>query len=125
MGRDELDIGIPLEADRVLRIWADYKRAEGGVVTLGYTRRSAGLESGGASTTDSFDEMAAKADRYTGKISDLILEEMEETGYMQQVMAIWNQYRADVARFRGDPGKMLADGCRVFLIEAKRRGIAV
>lgn len=116
---------IPLEADRILRIWADYKRAEGGVVTLGYQRHSAGLNSGGASTQDSFDELVAKADRYTGKISDLILEEMENTGYTRQVMAIWNQYRANVVRFRGDPSEMLADGCRVFLIEAKKRGIAV
>ncbi len=30
-----------------------------------------------------------------------------------------------VARFRGDRTEMLMDGCRVFLVEAKRRGIAV
>ena len=116
---------IPLEADRVLRIWADYKRAEGGVVTLGYPKHSAGFVSGGASTHESCRELEEWADRRTGAISDAILDEMERTGYTRQVMAIWNQYRADVVRFRGDPGEMLADGCRVFLIEAKKRGIAV
>lgn len=124
MTRDDITL-IPAEADRVLRIWAEYKRNEGGVVTLGAPRHSAGFVCGGASTVDSFDELVSKADRYTGKISDLILEDMENTGYMRQVMAIWNHYRADVVRFRGSQAEMLADGCRVFLIEAKRRGIAV
>ena len=40
-------------------------------------------------------------------------------------MAIWNRYLGDVARFRGCPADLLEDGCETFLIEAKRRGIAV
>lgn len=116
---------IPAEADRVLSIWGCYKRAEGGAVTLGYPRHSAGFSSGGASTEDSFEEMVEAADRRTGAIADAILDEMGSGGYARQVMAIWNRYFSDVARFRGDPVEMLIDGCLVFLIEAKRRGIAV
>lgn len=118
-------IEIPQEADRVLRIWANYKRREGGVVALGYPRHSAGFSSGGASTDDSFDEMVAAADRRTGAIADAILDELSLHGHTRQVMAIWNRYMGDVARFRGDQGEMLAEGCVAFLIEARRRGIAV
>jgi hypothetical protein len=40
-------------------------------------------------------------------------------------MAIWNRYFCDVARFRGNPGQVLIEGCMAFLVEARRRGIAV
>lgn len=117
---------IPIEADRVLCIWGEYKRREGGAVTLGYPKRSAGLVSGGASTEDSFDELVEAADRRTGAISDAILEQMSRDGsHARHVLAIWNRYLGDVARFRGDPSEILAEGCAVFLIEARRRGIAV
>ncbi len=116
---------IPIEAHRVLVIWGSYKRREGGAVTMGYPRHSAGFASGGASTEDSFEEMVDAADRRTGAIADAILDEMSLHGYARQVMAIWNRYLGDVARFRGDPAEMLLDGCRAFLIEAKKRGIAV
>ena len=116
---------IPLEADRVLSIWGEYKRREGGAVTMGYPRHSAGFSSGGASTEDSFEELVEAADRRTGAIADAILDEMSLHGYARQVMAIWNRYLGDVARFRGDQGEMLLDGCRAFLVEARRRGIAV
>lgn len=115
---------IPVEADRVLTIWSNYKRREGGTVSSGYPRHSAGFTSGGASTDDSFEEMVERADRRTGAIADAILDEMSLHGYTVQVMAIWNRYLGDVARFRGDQGEMLAEGCAVFLIEARRRGIA-
>lgn len=120
-----LELSIPVEADRILAIWGNYKRAEGGAVTLGYPRHSAGFASGGASTEDSFEEMVEAADRRTGAIADAILDEMSLHGYARQVLAIWNRYLGDVARFRGDPAEMLIDGCRAFLIEAKKRGIAV
>lgn len=123
--KGDVMIEIPAECDRVLVIWASYKRREAGAVTLGYPRHSAGFSSGGASTEDSFEELVERADRRTGAISDAILSEMELHGYQRQVMAIWNRYLGDVARFRGDPGEMLVDGCAVFLIEARRRGIAV
>lgn len=116
---------IPIEAHRVLTIWGNYKRKEGGAVTLGYPRHSAGFSSGGASTEDSFEEMVEAADRRTGAIADAILDEMSLHGHARQVMAIWNRYLGDVARFRGDHGAILIDGCETFLIEAKRRGIAV
>lgn len=117
---------IPIEADRVLCIWGEYKRREGGAVTLGYPKRSAGLVSGGASTEDSFDELVEAADRRTGAIADAILDQMSRDGsHARHVLAIWNRYLGDVARFRGDPSEILAEGCTVFLIEAKRRGIAV
>ena len=116
---------IPHEADRVLKIWAGYKRREGGAVTLGYPRHSAGFSSGGASTEDSFDELVEAADRRTGAIADAILDELTLHGYTRQVFAIWNRYLGDVARFRGDQTELLIEGCQVFLIEAKRRGIAV
>jgi hypothetical protein len=116
---------IPIEAHRVLTIWGNYKRKEGGAVTLGYPRHSAGFSSGGASTEDSFEEMVEAADRRTGAIADAILDEMSLHGYARQVLAIWNRYLGDVARFRGDPAEILIDGCRSFLIEAKKRGIAV
>ena len=117
---------IPLEADRVLCIWGEYKRREGGAVTLGYPKRSAGLVSGGASTEDSFDELVEAADRRTGAISDAILDQMSRDGsHARHVLAIWNRYLGDVARFRGDPSEILAEGTTVFLIEARRRGIAV
>lgn len=116
---------IPIEAHRVLVIWGNYKRREGGAVTLGYPRHSAGFSSGGASTEDSFEEMVEAADRRTGAIADAILDEMSLHGYARQVLAIWNRYLGDVARFRGDPAEILIDGCRSFLIEAKKRGIAV
>lgn len=117
---------IPLEADRVLCIWGEYKRNEGGAVTLGYPKRSAGLVSGGASTEDSFDELVEAADRRTGAIADAILDQMGRDGsHARHVLAIWNRYLSDVARFRGNPSQMLAEGCTVFLIEARRRGIAV
>ena len=117
---------IPAEADRVLTIWGRYKRREGGQVTSGYPRHSAGFISGGASTEDSFEEMVERADRRTGAISDAILDEMSRDGsHARHVLAIWNRYLGDVARFRGDPSEILTEGCRVFLIEARRRGIAV
>jgi len=117
---------IPIEADRVLCIWGEYKRREGGAVTLGYPKRSAGLVSGGASTEDSFDELVEAADRRTGAISDAILDQMSRDGsHARHVLAIWNRYLGDVARFRGDPSEILAEGTTVFLIEARRRGIAV
>ena len=116
---------IPVEADRVLTIWSNYKRREGGTVSSGYPRHSAGFASGGASTEDSFEEMVERADRRTGAIADAILDEMSLHGYTVQVMAIWNRYLGDVARFRGNPGQVLIDGCRAFLVEARRRGIAV
>lgn len=116
---------IPIEAHRVLTIWGNYKRREGGSVTLGYPRHSAGFASGGASTEDSFEELVDAADRRTGAIADAILDEMSLHGYARQVMAIWNRYLGDVARYRGNPAEMLMDGCQVFLIEAKKRGIAV
>lgn len=116
---------IPAEAHRVLTIWGNYKRKEGGAVTLGYPRHSAGFASGGASTEDSFEEMVDAADRRTGAIADAILDEMSLHGHARQVMAIWNRYLGDVARFRGDHGAILIDGCETFLIEAKKRGIAV
>ena len=116
---------IPQEADRILSIWGLYKRREGGAVTMGYPRHSAGFVSGGASTEDSFEEMVEAADRRTGAIADAILDEMSLHGYARQVLAIWNRYLGDVARFRGDPAEMLLDGCQAFLVEARRRGIAV
>ena len=120
-----MDDEIPIEAHRVLQIWGRYKKCEGGVVTLGYPRHSAGFASGGASTEDSFDHMVEAADRRTGAVADAILDEMSNTGYTRQVLAIWKRYFADVAIFRGDPGALLTEGCQMFLIEAKRRGIAV
>jgi hypothetical protein len=117
---------IPLEADRVLCIWGEYKRREGGTVTLGYPRHSAGFSSGGASTEDSFEEMVERADKRTGAIADAILDQMSLDGtHARHVLAIWNRYLGDVARFRGDPSEILAEGTMVFLIEARRRGIAV
>lgn len=125
-GKPVQSLVIAAEADRVLRIWGDYKRREGGVVTLGYPKRSAGLVSGGASTEDSFDELVEAADRRTGAIADAILDQMSRDGtHARHVLAIWNRYLGDVARFRGDHEAILLDGCQVFLIEAKRRGIAV
>lgn len=124
MHRFEVMTEIPAEADRVLVIWGNYKRREGGTVTLGYPRHSAGFTSGGASTEDSFDELVERADRRTGAIADAILDELSLHGYNRQVMAIWNRYLGDVARFRGDPGELLQEGCRVFLIEARKKGIA-
>lgn len=125
-GSMEVADQIPAEADRVLRIWGEYKRAEGGTVTLGYPRHSAGFVSGGASTEDSFQELVERADRRTGAIADAILDQMSLDGtHARHVMAIWNRYLGDVARFRGDPAEILAEGCAYFLIEARRRGIAV
>lgn len=118
-------VEIPAEADRVLVIWGDYKRREGGAVTLGYPRHSAGFASGGASTEDSFEELVEAADRRTGAIADAILDELSMHGYTRQVMAIWNRYLGDVARFRGDHQELLIDGAIIFLVEAKKRGIAV
>ena len=124
MGAPDASLEIAVEADRVLMIWREYKRREGGVVTLGYPRHSAGFESGGASTSDTFEELVERADRRTGAIADAILDEMGLHGYQRQVMAIWNRYLSDVARMRGDATALLVEGCQVFLIEAKRRGIA-
>lgn len=123
MMRDMIDL-IPLEADRVLRIWGAWKRREHGAPPLGYPRHSAGFSSGGASTEDSFSELVERADRRTGAIADAILDEMGHFGATLQVMAIWNRYFADVARFRGDVSQHLVDGCVAFLVEARRRGIA-
>lgn len=124
-GKPVQSLVIAAEADRVLRIWGDYKRREGGVVTLGYPKRSAGLTSGGASTEDSFDELVEAADRRTGAIADAILDQMSRDGsHARHVLAIWNRYLGDVARFRGNPSELLMAGCAVFLIEARKRGIA-
>lgn len=124
MIRDAGAAVIPVEADRILLIWADYKRQEGGAVTLGYPKRSTGIESGGSSGEDAFDHLVEAADRRTGAIADAIIDEMGRVD-QRQVMAIWNRYTGDVARFRGDPTAILAEACQVFLIEAKRRGIAL
>ena len=116
---------IPIEAHRILQIWGEWKRGEGGVVTLGYPRKSAGLECVGPRGDDAFDHRVEAADLRTGAISEAILDDMDDRGHGRQVLAIWKRYFADVAIFRGDPGALLADGCQIFLIEAKRRGIAV
>lgn len=121
--RESQVIGIPAEADRVLRIWAIWKRAETGNIGRGYPKQSAGFVGGGYSSD--FDEMVERADRRTGAISDAILDEMGRTGYHRQQLAIWNKFLGDTARFRGDCEQILEDACRMFLIEAKRRGIAV
>ena len=115
---------IPIEANRILMIWADYKRREGGQLTKGYASRSAGLSTGGASTVDSFDELVDAADRRIADISDSILDDMRRQMMRREVLAIENRYLSHVAAFRGDPNQLLIDGCRVFLIEAKRKGIA-
>ena len=121
----DVDSQIPREADRVLRIWGNYKRNEGGAVALGYPRHSAGFVSGGASTEDSFEELVSAADRRTGAISDAILDQMSRDGsHARHVLAIWNRYFGDVARFSGDHQEILVEGCQWFLVEAKRRGIA-
>ncbi len=112
---------IPAEAHRILQIWAEWKRAEGGVVTLGYPRKSAGLECVGPRGDDAFDHRVEAADRRTGVIAETILDHMPAP----QCMAIWNRYFCDVARFRGNPELVLIDGCQAFLVEARRRGIAV
>ena len=52
---------INLEADRVLRIWAESKRNERGTVTQGYPKRSAGIECGGSCGEETFDLMVAKS----------------------------------------------------------------
>lgn len=116
---------IPSEADRILTIWGRYKRREGGTVTLGYPSHSAGFVSGGSSNEDTFEELVGKADKRTGAISDAILDEMSLHGYTRQVMAIWNRYLGDVSRMRGCQTELLVEGCQVFLMEARRRGIAV
>ena len=116
---------IPAEAHRILQIWAEWKHAEGGAVTLGYPRKSAGLECVGPRGDDAFDHRVEAADRRTGAISEAILDDMDDRGHGRQVLAIWNRYFCDVARFRGNPELVLIDGCRAFLVEARRRGIAV
>lgn len=120
----ESERGVPREADRVLGIWAGYKLREGGVVALGYPKRSAGFASGGASTEDSFDELVGAADQRTGAVADSIIDEMACNGQQRLVMAIWNRYLSSVAKFRGNESDILIQATCVFLIEAKRRGIA-
>ena len=112
---------IPAEAHRILQIWAEWKHAEGGVVTLGYPRKSAGLECVGPRGDDAFEHRVEAADRRTGVIAEAILDQLPPP----QCMAIWNRYFCDGARFRGNPELVLIDGCRAFLVEAKKRGIAV
>lgn len=81
---------------------------------------------GAGKTEDSFEEMVERADKRTGAIADAILDQMSLDGtHARHVLAIWNRYLGDVARFRGDPSEILAEGTMVFLIEARRRGIAV
>lgn len=121
--RESQVIEIPAEADRVLRIWAIWKKAETGNIGRGYPKQSAGFVGGGYSSD--FDEMVERADRRTGAISDAILDEMGRTGYHRQQLAIWNKFLGDTARFRGDCEQLLEEGCRMFLIEARRRGIAI
>jgi len=118
------EVGIHSEADRILRIWGTWKHCEGGVVALGYPKRSAGFDCGGASTEDSFDELVSAADRRTGAISEAILDDMGRDGLTVQVMAIWCRYYADVWRMR-QPYEMLVGGTIEFLIRARRKGIAV
>lgn len=117
--------GIAPEADRILTIWGNYKRREGGTVAMGYPKRSAGFVSGGASTEDSFEEMVEAADRRTGAIADAILDDLWNQGYTIMVMAIWNKYFGDVAKFRGNHKSALSDACSLFLIAAKKKGIAL
>jgi len=111
---------IPPEADRLLTIWRQWTLADPGSVTKGFPSRSAGFLGGGYS--QDFDDMVERADKRVGAIADAILNEMARTGYQSQVLAIWNRYLAAVVR--SAPGQDLTDGCQVFLIEAKRRGIA-
>lgn len=115
---------IPAEADRILRIWGNWKATEGGVVTLGYPKRSAGFDCGGASTEDTFDHLVESADKRTGAVADSILDDMSRDGLTIQVMAIWCRYYADVWRMR-QPYETLFDGAIEFLIRARRKGIAV
>ena len=124
MRREEIK-SIPAEADRCLQIWAEYKNREGGVVTLGYPKRAACFFSGGASTEDSCGELEDWADRRTGAIADKILDDMSEKGLTLQVMAIWSHYYVDVFHINRNPYETLIDGCINFLIEAKRKGIAL
>lgn len=114
---------IPPEADRLLTIWRQWTLADPGSVTKGFPSRSAGFLGGGYS--QDFDDMVERADKRVGAIADAILNEMARTGYQSQVLAIWNKYLAKVVKVRGNEPELLFDGCRMFLIEAKRRGIAV
>ncbi len=91
------------------------------MVTLGYPRKSAGLECVGPRGDDAFEHRVEAADRRTGVIAEAILDQLPPP----QCMAIWNRYFCDGARFRGNPELVLIDGCRAFLVEAKKRGIAV
>ena len=110
------------EADRVLRIWAEWKGKEGGVLTLGYPKRSAGLDCGGSCSEETFDLMVAKEDAKTGAIADVILDDLAKIN-QRWYLAIWNRYVTDVYSFRGDVSEVLAEAVLEFTIKARRRGI--
>ena len=112
---------INLEADRVLRIWAESKRNERGTVTQGYPKRSAGIECGGSCGEETFDLMVAKEDSKTAHVADVILDDMAKIN-QRHYLAIWNHYVADVYAMR-DASKILIDACMEFLTRWKRRGI--
>lgn len=123
--RESQVIEIPAEADRVLQIWANWKKHETNTYGRGLPKESTGFTGRGYYYGETFDELVERADRRTGAISDAILDEMGRTGYHRQQLAIWNKYLGDTARFCGDCEQILDEACRMFLIEAKRRGIAV
>ena len=115
---------IPTEADRVLRIWAEWKGKEGGVLAQGYPKRSAGMDCGGSCGEDTFDLLVAKEDAKMGSIADVILDDIAKSN-QRHYLAIWNRYVCDVYSFRGDPSEILIEACAEFYIRGKRRGICV
>lgn len=114
MKREDLDALIPDNADRLLRIWADYMRR--GTVGKGAPTKSAGFATGGIGCWDDLEE---SVDSSLATEVNTILNDM--TG--QHYCAISNHYASRVWRHRGDEQAVLLEAVSEFCKRAKARAL--
>lgn len=106
------------EADRLLTNWGRWRRIPEGPDTF---KSSPVFISGGISSEDAFDHLCEAADHHAAEIADAIIDGMEivHKVVLQHVYeaAVWNLRRMAIE-------DQLLQASGVFLVEARKRGIA-
>lgn len=114
MKREEVDALIPIDVDRLLRLWSDFMRL--GTVGNGYPKRSAGISCGGINC---WDDVEDELDSSRATEVNTVMNDLENRHYC----AISNHYCSKVWRFRGDEMEILICGIGEFRKRAIIRGI--
>lgn len=109
---------VPVRADFHLENWGHWRKSYAGV--RGYSKRSAGLSSGGISGEDSFDHLCESIDEYSAEVSDVIIDELTIT----QRIVIQHVYEAAVWSFaRGNLDSILIEAAKAYWAKASRRDL--